>query len=155
MISNSNPLIFLSKINQLSLMKKLFGSIFITKEIEDEIIFGDNPDRINITNAIKDGWIKVVKVKKIIPLGINGGESSVINLAIERKDKLIIDDAIAIKIANAFNIEAIRTTTLIFMAVKNKFITKKQAISIIDKLLEVGYYISPNYYADILKKLSS
>ena len=88
-------------------------------------------------------------------MGIKGAEASVINLAIERKDKLIVDDAVAIKVAKSFNIETIRTTTIIFMAVKKNLITKEQAISFIDKLIEIGYYITPPYYAAILKKLTS
>lgn len=154
MISNASPLIFLSKINQLSLLKKLFGSVLISKEIKDEILVKDKPGIVDIINAINKGWIKVVKVKKV-DIGIKGAESSVINLARERKDKLLIDDAVATKVAKAFNIKTIRTTTVIFMALKNKIITKKQAISLIDKLIEVGYYIGPTYYTAILKKLTT
>lgn len=155
MISNSSPLIFLSKINQLYLLKKLFGHLLIPISVKDEIILENKPDSIIISEAIQGGWIKVVDVKEKIPLGIKGGESSAINLAIERKDRLIVDDALAIKIAKSFGVETMRTTTIIFMAVKKKFITKKQAISLIDMLIESGYYISPNYYSAILKGLSS
>jgi len=155
MISNASPLIFLSKINQISLLKKLFTSILISKEVKDEIFVESKPETIDIANAIKQGWIKVVEVKDNIPIGIEGGESSVINLAKERKDKLIIDDSIAIKVAKAFDIETIRTTTIIFMAVEKNIINKKQAISLINKLIDIGYYISPTYYSAILAKLSS
>lgn len=154
MISNASPLIFLSKINQVSLLKKLFGSILISKEVKDEIFVENKPETIDIANAVKQGWIKVVEVKDI-PIGIKGGESSVINLARERKCKLIIDDAIAIKVANAFDIETIRTTTVIFMAVKKNIISKKQAVSIINQLIDIGYYISPGYHYTILTKLGS
>ena len=155
MISNSSPLIFLSKINQLFLLKKLFNQVFISREVKDEALIKSKPGSINILNAIDEGWIKVVEVKKNIPIGTKGGESSVINLAIEREDKLIVDDTVAIKIAKSFDIETIRTTTIIFMAVKKNLITKEQAISFIDKLIEIGYYITPTYYATILKKLTS
>ena len=155
MISNASPLIFLSKIGQISLLKKLFAFILISKEDKDEIFVEGKPETIDIANAIKQGWIKVVEVKDNIPIGIEGGESSVINLARERKDKLVIDDSIAIKVAKAFDIETIRTTTIIFMAVEKNIINKKQAISLINKLIDIGYYISPTYYSAILAKLSS
>ena len=155
MISNASPLIFLSRINQISLLKKLFVTILITTEVKDEIFVESKPGTIDVSNAIKQGWVKIVEVKESIPLGIEGGESSSINLAIERKDKLIIDDAIGIKVAKAFDIETIRTTTVIFMALKKKIISKKQAVSIINKLIDIGYYISPRYYSAILTKLSS
>lgn len=153
MISNSSPIIFLSKINQLNLLKKLFRSVFITNEIKDEILVKDKPGNIEIKRAIKDGWIKIVRFKRV-NLGIKGAESSVINLARHRKDKLLIDDAIAIKVAKALGIKTIRTTTIIFMAFNKGIIRKKQALSLINRIIEVGYYISPRYYAAILEKLS-
>lgn len=155
MISNSSPLIFLSKINQLSLLKKLFENIIISKEVKDEVLIKDKIDSIYTDNAIKEGWIRVVESGNVIPLGIKGAEASVINLAIERKDKLIVDDAVAMKIASAFGVKTIRTTTIVLMAIKKKFIAKKQAISLINNLIESGYYISPSHYALILEKLSS
>lgn len=155
MISNASPLIFLSKINQLFLLKKLFGYILITKDIKEEILVESKPGTVDIINAIREEWIKIVEVKKSLPIGIKGGESSVINLARERKDKLITDDAIAIKVAQALNIDTIRTTTIIFMAVGKNIINKKQAISLINKLNDTGYYISPRYYSAILTKFSS
>lgn len=79
MISNASPLIFLSKINQLLLLKKLFQIIIISKEIKDEILIENKPRTIDIANAIKEGWIKVIKVKEN-PL-VKGGERSVISLA--------------------------------------------------------------------------
>lgn len=155
MISNASPLIFFSKISQIPLLKELFHSILITREVNDEIFIEGKPGTIDIANAIKQGWIKVVEIKEKMPIGIKGGESTVINLAMERKDKLIVDDSIAIKVANAFGIVTIRTTTVIFMAVEKNIITKKQAISFINKLIDNGYYISPRYYSAILAKLSS
>jgi len=155
MISNASPLIFLSKINKVSLLRQLFTSILISKEVKDEIFVESKPGTIDIANAIKQGWIKVVEVKNNIPLGIKGGESSVINLARERKEKLVIDDSVAIKVAKAFDVETIRTTTVIFMAVEKNIISKNQAISFINKLIDIGYYISPRYYSAILAKLSS
>jgi len=153
MICNASPLIFLSKINQLSLLKNLFGSIIISEEIKEEVLEGNRLGASSIQNAINQGWIKIIKGKTNIDIGIKGGESSVINLAIERKDMLIIDDSSAIKAAKAFNVDIIRTTTVIFIGVEKNIITKKQAISLIKNLIEAGYYISPKYYAAIFDKL--
>ena len=153
MICNASPLIFLSKINQLSLLKNLFGSIIISEEIKEEVLEGNRLGASSIQNAINQGWIKIIKGKTNIDIGIKGGESSVINLAMERKDTLIIDDSSAIKAAKAFNVDIIRTTTVIFIGVEKNIITKKQAISLIKNLIEAGYYISPKYYAAIFDKL--
>ncbi len=155
MISNATPIICLAKINQLEILKKLFTLIIIPEFVKEEVLVRDKPGYFIISRAIEEGWIKAVNPKEDIDLGLGKGENSAVNLAKEREDKLIIDDAFAIKVAQAFNIEIIRTTTIIFMAVKKNIITKKQAISFINKLIEIGYYISPIYYSALLSELSS
>ncbi|MEK6826736.1 MAG: hypothetical protein AABX90_03840 [Nanoarchaeota archaeon] len=155
MISNATPIICLSKINQLEILKKLFTFITVPESVKNEILVEDKPGYFIISKALAEGWIKVINPKEDVNLGLGKGENSAINLARERKDKLIIDDAFAIKVAQAFNIEIIRTTTIIFMAIKKNIITKKQAISFINKLVDIGYYISPNYYSVLLSELSS
>ena len=155
MICNATPLICLGKIGKLELLKKLFGSVNITNAVKEEVLIEEKEGFISIANAIREGWIKIIDSKKDSYLGLGKGENSSINLAKEKNDKLIIDDYLAIKVANEFNIETIRTTSLILMAFRKNFMTKKEVISIINKIIENGYYISPKHYAALLSKLSS
>ncbi len=155
MISNSTPLILLSKINKLDLLKRLFGHIIITDAVKEEVLIEDKPGYSLISQAIKSGWIKIENPKKDGELGLGRGENSAINLAKEKKDKLIIDDAFGIKAVKGLNLEFIRTTTVVFIAVEKSIINKKEAVSIINNLIENGYYISPKYYAEIFGRLSS
>ena len=155
MICNASPLIFLAKINQLYLLKKLFSRIYIPNSVKEEILIEEKPGFTVIDKAIKEGWIKVKDMKKSMNLGLGQGEQDAISLALELKESLIIDDAVGIKVARSLNIETFRTTTLILMAVKKKIFTKKQAVELINKLLNAGYYIAPKYYANLITKLSS
>ena len=151
MICNSTPLIYLAKINQLELLKKLFHKITITQIVKEEVLIEGKPGYSIINNAIKEGWIKIFNPKKDISLGIDKGENSTINLAREKKDTLIIDDALGIKIAKSFNIDFIRTTSVIIMSLKKNIINKEQAISFINKIIDAGYYLSPNIYSKIMQ----
>ena len=54
---------------------------------------------------------------------------------------------------NSLNIEYMRTTSVIFKAVQKKIIDKKQALSMVNDLIEAGYYIAPRYIASITKML--
>ncbi len=154
MICNASPLIFLARINQLTLLRKVVGVVVIPKSVMGEVLVENKEGYTMIKEALDVGWIKVINPKKEINLGIGKGENAAISLARERKKPIIIDDAVAVKIAKSFNLEVIRTTTIILMAIKKKIITKKQANSLIDKLIDFGYYISPKYYAELLKKLN-
>ena len=153
MISNATALICLSKINKLDLLKKLYSIIIIPSAVKKEVVIGGRDGYLSIYNAIKGGWIKVADPRKNLNLGLGEGENQAINLSIEKKDSIILDDTFAIKAAKAFNIPYIRTTTVIFLAVKNKIITKPETLNTLNHLIDVGYYISTKEYAVLISKL--
>ena len=153
MISNSSPLIFLAKINYLSLIKDLFNFVEIPEEVKKEILIKEKEGFISLEQAIKENWIKTVQLKNCTDYSLGEGENAAINLAKEKSKSLIIDDSKAIKIAESLGIKTLRTTSLIFLALKKKLINNKEAIRIINKLIESGYYISPSIYTKIIEKL--
>ena len=155
MISNATPIICLAKINQLDILKKLFNKIIIPEDVKNEIIIKGKAGYSIILDAINQGWIKVKNPRFNPDLGLGKGENAAINLAKEETDSLIIDDAFAIKVAYSLNIEYIRTSSLIFSALKNKIINKKQAKDIIHELIKTGYYLSPSLFSEILRIIDS
>ena len=153
MISNATALICLSKINKLDILKKVYSAVIIPPAVKNEVLLEEKEGYSSIKGAIESGWIKVVEPKKIIALGLGAGENQAISLAKERKDKIILDDALAVKAANAFDIPIFRTTSVIFTALNKKIINKKQALSLLNRLIENGYYISTKDYAALVSKL--
>jgi len=53
-----------------------------------------------------------------LDFNLGKGENSAINLALDKKDTIIIDDAQAIKVIKSLNISYFRTTSLILLALK-------------------------------------
>ena len=153
MISDATALICLSKINNLDILKKVYSVVIIPPAVKNEVLLEEKEGYSSIKNAIESGWIKVIEPKESIALGLGAGENQAISLAKEKKDKIILDDALAIKAANAFGISIVRTTTVIFIALNKKIINKKQAISLLNRLIENGYYISTKNYAALVSKL--
>ena len=154
MISDSSPLIFLSKIGKLSLLKDLFREITIPTSVKDEILVEEKPEANTIKMGLEEKWIKIVDPKKILELNLGKGESHAISLALEKKDSLIIDDQKAIRAAEALNVDILRTTSIIFIALKNKKIDKKEALELVNSLIKNGYYLAPKYYLEIVEKLT-
>lgn len=155
MISNSTPLICLAKLNQLKLLKELFNKVIIPHAIKVEVLVAGKPGYAVINDAIKEGWIKIENPRENRDLGLGKGENAAINLAKEKKDKLIIDDAFAIKAVRSLNIEYLRTTTIILLSLKKGIINKEQAKDLIQKLVEQGYYISPRIFSELLRLIDS
>ncbi len=155
MISNTSPLICLARINQLELLKVLFTEIIIPKEVKEELFVDGKLGQHLLQEAFTAGWILLSNPKKIISLGLGKGEVAAISLAKEQGDTIILDDAAAIKAAEALNIPTIRTTTVLFMAVQKKLLTKKEALLYLNLLIENGYYIAPRYYSLIVDKFNT
>jgi predicted nucleic acid-binding protein len=153
LISDATALICLSKISKLDLLKKVYAAIIIPSSVKAEVMIKGKEGYSGICNAIDSGWIKVIDPRKIINLGLGEGETAAINLVIERKNSIILDDAFAIKAAKAFNIPVVRTTTVIFTACRKKIISKAQALETLNKLIDEGYYISTRDYAALMSKL--
>lgn len=151
MISNSTPLICLAKIKQLELLKKLFNKIIIPESVRKEVMREGKPGFSEIDNAINAGWILIENPKKILNLNLGKGENDAISLAKERNDCLIIDDSVAIKIADSMNIRCIRTIKVMFIALEKNVIKKEQVKTLFLKLIQNGYCIKPDIYAKILE----
>lgn|SRR3989338_9309948 len=155
MISNTTPLICLARIHKLGLLKTLFGTIVIPKEVEEELFIDNKPGLQILKEAGTSGIIQISNPEKIIPLGLGKGETAALSLARERNDSILLDDAAAIKAAEALNISTFRTTTVLFLAVQKKLLTKKEALLLLNQIIENGYYIAPKYYAALVQKLNA
>jgi len=153
MISNTSPIIYFTKINKLDLLRRLYGSIIITKEVEDELLFNNKPDFELIKRAIEENLFTIKSPSSNLDLFLGKGENSAINLALELKKPLIIDDSRGIRVAQSLGVETLRTTSVILSAVKKKMITKKEALNMINNIIEKGYYISIKYYKELIDKL--
>ena len=115
-ISDTSCLILLDKIGELQLLKKLFGTIVITKEIADE--FNANlPDWFEIQSATNKTY------QKILEASLDAGEASAIALAMEQVDcLLIIDDLKGRKYAEQLGLKVTGTLGVLIDAKLSGFL---------------------------------
>lgn len=109
-ISDTSCFIVLSKIGELELLQKVYGSIITTKEIALE--FGDDlPDWVEILE------VKDIQNQKLLELQLDKGESSALALALETNNPtVILDDFKARKIAAQLQIRYTGTIGVIVKA---------------------------------------
>jgi predicted nucleic acid-binding protein len=147
-VSNSSPLIVLTKINRIDLLKHLFTAVYISEEVYREVY------------KIKKGhcprWIKVVKVKGRMAVDaldaiVDKGEAETIILAKEMNIKqVLMDDRKGVNLARKMGLEPLRTTTIIGIAYKNDLLTDIQKELL--NLREKGYWITDYYIEEITKR---
>lgn len=160
--SNSSPLIYLSKIGRLELLKNLFKEVIIPEEVYEEVVGkGRNErflDALKVESAVKEGWIKVKNRsynRETENFGeIDEGESVLISIAKkERADLVLIDDASARIVAESFGLNVKGTIYILLLGCKKKILDKEETKELIKGLIEAGFKISAEIYAEVLDEM--
>lgn len=153
-IVNSTPLIVLSKINRLDILKELYGEIIIPQAVFAEVTAKEDSACRQIA---REKWIHVECVedqseKKMYRAKLHDGEVEVMILAQEEKkaDLIIIDDNAAKKTAKYLGLTVTGTIGVLLRAKKSGII---KAISpVIDEMKQKGFYISSDLEKMILEQ---
>jgi len=140
-IADTSCLIVLSNIEQLQILRQLYGNIVTTPDVERE--YGDTlPDWVEIISP-KDKTRQV-----LLELQLDKGESSAIALALEIPDcVLIIDDYKARKIAEQLELKITGTLGILLKAKQRGLL--KSIMPIVKKLKLTGFRISDELENDI------
>jgi len=157
-IADAGPLIALSRIERLELLKTLFNKVVITDTIRDEVL--DNRHergKTPVRNAIETGWISVIAVDqgnwKPINPGVDAGESSAIFLARQSPDStlLIMDDQAGRAEARYHHLAVIGVAAVIGIARERGLINS--AKDLLNEMRHAGYYIGESVIEVILKEI--
>lgn len=152
-VSNSTPLIALSRINKFGLLKGYFGEIYISKEMYEEVVTrGGN--LFGAEEVASAEWIKVETVGNRIAveslsIALDKGEAEAVVLAREESAMLIIDDGDGRRIAESLGLKITGTIGILLLAAADGKLDFKKAI---DELIAVGFRLSEKEYKKILRR---
>lgn len=145
-ISDSSPLIGLSSINQLDVLKILWGNIIIPEAVFKEVvILGENKIGSKEVKAASQDWIKVLKVQnrqevEVLQTMLDLGESEVITLGQElRADLMLINNREPRRLAMSLNFNVLGTIGIIKFAWKKGIIG--DPINCINEVRSKGFWI--------------
>jgi len=125
-VSNTSPLLSLQGIERLSLLKEMYGKIFVPEAVYREIENGKGKG-IYADLATID-WISIQPIQEFaiqpLALGLGAGEAAAITLCMERKaDLLILDDKHARRCALSLDLPIIGTIGVLLAAKRKGLIT--------------------------------
>jgi len=159
-ISNASPLIGLTGIEQLHILKRLWSEIVIPEAVYKEVVIdGKGKHGANTIEKACKEWIKVVSVKnraevEVLQTVLDEGESEVITLGQEIKtDLLILDNREPRNFARTVNLKVIGTIGIIRLAWMKGLIT--EPIHKINKLLLNGFWIDEKLIEQIKKDIEN
>lgn len=155
-VSNAGPLITLSKLGKLNLLKELYGTIVIPDAVQYEVVV-QGKGAIGAEEVANSVWITVEAVTnklavELLRERLDIGESEAIILSLESKaDLLLMDEARGRRISEGRGIKLIGTLGLLAVAKKRGVITKIKPL--LDQLISVGFYMSSSLYQAMLSQL--
>ena len=142
-ISNSSPLIALSRIQSLFILKELFGHILIPDSVFQETVIETNiaMQKGNILKAVND-FIEVVNpgTHHLFARNLGKGEIGVLNLALEKNpDILLIDDKKARNEAKSLGFKPFFTTDIMNRAESLKIISSYE--NLMQQFYKIDIYL--------------
>ena len=164
-VSDSSPLIYLSKLNRLGLLKQLYGTIAIPRKVFEEVVERGKKegykDALAVEEAIAQKWITVHEAKHsknllLLAPEIDEGEAQALSLALNTKARtVLIDDATARSVARSLGLNPRGTAYAILLAMKKGLVTKKEAKKLFQELIQAGFRIAPELYAQLLEEIEN
>ena len=154
-VSNSSPIIHLSKIGKLNLLKEYFDTITIPEIVYRESVM-EGKDRVEVELIKNAEWIKVSQVKdkkfvKLLQTSLDDGESEAITLSLEiGADLILLDDSDARERARLYGLKIIGTIGILLHAKMDGKITFSREE--LKRLKKTGFWIGDKLEARLLRE---
>ncbi|MCK5203055.1 MAG: DUF3368 domain-containing protein [Desulfobacterales bacterium] len=151
LVADAAPLIFLAKINQLSLLVELFkAEIFVPSAVSKEILGPEvPPDEERLLTAFLSGC-KVVNLRKPINFAqaLSIADNCILTLASRKRAAIVLsDDRLLRKTAVIEGFRVIGTLGILLRATKNSILTVENTEILIEQLVEEhNFRISTSVY---------
>lgn len=151
-ISNNSPLVALSTLDLLSLLRELYTEVLIPEEVQNEFLATEQTTR----QAALDNSPWIITVSLTVPLhtldygGLGAGEAAVFALAEEHKaDLVILDDREAREYAQQIKLPMKGTVGILLEAKERGLIEKIKPL--LNLLLDSGARLAPRIIDSALK----
>lgn len=168
-VSNSSPLIWLSKIGKISLLKHLYGEVLIPEEVYKEVVERGLKegfsDALIVKECVNQGWIKVTRLdereidlcRRIMEHAaeIHLGETQAILLARELNTLLLMDESCGRAFAEAWGLKVRGTLYVILKALRERRLNKDEAKETVSSMINKGFRIEPKLLTRILKEIEN
>lgn len=154
-VSDSGPLISLSAIHQLDVLRLLFGAVVIPEAVYREVVLlgEDRPgqEEVRHANWITQTHVRSVRIPNLMLDKLDARESESIVLALDlNADYVILDERLARRKASLLGIPVIGTLGILLMAKNDGYI--QQVTPFLSELEKTSFRISDEVKFKVLAK---
>jgi len=150
-VSNATPIITLSSIGKIDILKHFFEKVYIPQAVYDEI----KSKKAYGYQEIEDDFFEVITIEDsfaqdILLNDLDLGEAQTIVLAKElNADIVLIDETIGYNLARSQKLNVKRTLSFLIVAKERGLIEEVKPL--LDEMIENGRWISRRVYGDVLR----
>ncbi len=157
-VSDTSPLLGLSAIGHLELLKDQFGEVFIPQSVLAELkLETDFRGTEDIQQALTQGWLVSKEIQneplvRSLLSELHKGEAEAITLAIDlHLDMIVMDERIGRDRAKALGLNTVGILGVLLNARRHgKIASVKSAMKELRR--EIGFFISESLYEEVLKQ---
>ncbi|NOZ58094.1 MAG: hypothetical protein GXO66_00725 [Euryarchaeota archaeon] len=163
-VSNSVALIYLFKIREVALLKRVFECIKIPPTVYREVV------EKGMEKGYTDAWRireEVSELIEVVPLdeeaedmasklersGLERGEAETIALARHLNLPALLDEKKARSAAEANGVAYFGTLSILLLSVKEVVLSAKEARAMVKKLVSAGFWLSPEVLSEFYSRL--
>ena len=151
-VSNTTPIISLSSVGKIEILRDVFQEVIIPQAVYEEIKAKKGYGYHSVdSNFIKVQHIKAKEHELLLSNSLDLGEAETIILAKEvAADNVIIDENLGYEVAKDYNLNAVRTLSILLKAKEENLISEVKPL--IEEMISKGRWYSKRVYYSFLKK---
>ena len=167
-ILDATPLIYLAKAERLAVVETLEGGRIVPRPVYHETVTegieAGYGDARRIERAVENGILEVVAVdldesaiasRLVRHSGLSDADVAVLACADARDAVAVMDKAVGRSAATVEGVETRGTAYVVLSAVKGGALSAEAGRDTIDAMVERGWYVAPDLYAAIVRKLEA
>jgi predicted nucleic acid-binding protein len=149
-VSDAGPIHYLALVGHIDVLPQLFEEILIPSQVQAELSRATTPTAVREFIANPPAWFKIVSdVTELTAPALHSGEAAALQLAIDRKCEILVDDQAARAAARRLGFTPIGTVAILCRAADDRLIDLQTAIN---RLRNTNFYISPAILEQALKR---
>lgn len=157
-VVDAAPIIYLSRINRLDLLRKLYTRVLLPQGVWDEVVTEarGRPGASEVENGAREGWIrteKIVVARSLEAEGAVGADLEVVALAKKMKIAMLTNDRSLAIIARTHGVEVKWLTQAIIEGVRKKIITTSEARMLLRDMVRTGLRIRSEVLAEVIHQI--
>jgi len=163
-VFDATPLIYLATVERLSLVVDHVSRPMVPEPVHEEVVVdgieAGHADARRIERAIETGQLRVVPVTDTETFEriaqndrLTTADAVVLAVAAAEDATAVMDEQYGRDVADAEGIETRGTAFLVLRLLRDDVIEAAEARTILDDMVDAGWYCAPNLYAKLLAKI--